>query len=284
MKLDVQFSPAVRLEREGGPEVEAGVDSLTLSCRAHGNPRPDVVWRKLGQNSIFSLGEELSFQPVRRGDGGTYICMARNSVGASEEVSAGVAVVFPAERVTTDPESLLDLVVGEGASLSCQAAASPEPRYEWWQRQAGPAAAPVLRARGPALRLSNASYEDEGMWSCAVVNKIKGEERRVASPAVRVGVRGAPRQRQGVRPGTVTVSSGEAARLVVEFCADPPPRQLVWQWGSLTLSRDSSRGRFRAGPLERMGPPHCYLTWLQIRGVSGSDQVTQTFFYSYLIW
>ena len=51
------------MREEGGPEVEAGVDSLTLSCRAHGNPRPDVVWRKLGQNSIFSLGEELSFQP-----------------------------------------------------------------------------------------------------------------------------------------------------------------------------------------------------------------------------
>ena len=34
-------------------EVEDGVDPVRLRCEAEGNPAPDIVWRKLGQTSIF---------------------------------------------------------------------------------------------------------------------------------------------------------------------------------------------------------------------------------------
>ena len=70
-----------RLEKpEGrGTGFEAGVDSVEVTCEADGNPQPNVVWRKSGDGeSLFSVGKHLRFNPVKRGDGGTYYCMARN--------------------------------------------------------------------------------------------------------------------------------------------------------------------------------------------------------------
>ena len=44
--------PLVSLDTEVA-EVEDGVDPVRLRCEAEGNPAPDIVWRKLGQTSIF---------------------------------------------------------------------------------------------------------------------------------------------------------------------------------------------------------------------------------------
>jgi hypothetical protein len=43
-------------------EVEEGVDSVVLTCSGDGNPKPDIVWRKLGQQSIFRLEDQLKFR------------------------------------------------------------------------------------------------------------------------------------------------------------------------------------------------------------------------------
>ena len=40
-------------------EVESGVDTVVLQCKADANPPPDIVWRKLGTNSIFRIEEYL---------------------------------------------------------------------------------------------------------------------------------------------------------------------------------------------------------------------------------
>jgi hypothetical protein len=68
------------------------VDTVLLTCTADGNPKPDIVWRKLGQQSIFRIEEQLKFRsvvnynyyillviihrccPVRVSDGGSCIC------------------------------------------------------------------------------------------------------------------------------------------------------------------------------------------------------------------
>ena len=51
--LIADWSPSlVSLDTEVA-EVEDGVDPVRLRCEAEGNPAPDIVWRKLGQTSIF---------------------------------------------------------------------------------------------------------------------------------------------------------------------------------------------------------------------------------------
>ena len=38
------------------------MDTVLLTCSADGNPKPDIVWRKLGQQSIFRIEEQLKFR------------------------------------------------------------------------------------------------------------------------------------------------------------------------------------------------------------------------------
>ncbi len=45
-------------------EVEEGVDTVVLTCSADGNPKPDIIWRKQGQQSIFRLDEQLKFRSL----------------------------------------------------------------------------------------------------------------------------------------------------------------------------------------------------------------------------
>ena len=53
-QLDVLYPPIVRLEkREDLNELEADVDAVRIKCLAEANPKPDVVWRKAGGESIF---------------------------------------------------------------------------------------------------------------------------------------------------------------------------------------------------------------------------------------
>ncbi len=44
--------------------MEEGVDTVVLTCSADGNPKPDIVWRKQGQQSIFRLEEQLKFRSL----------------------------------------------------------------------------------------------------------------------------------------------------------------------------------------------------------------------------
>ena len=114
--LDIQYPPSVRLERnaEVDSDVEDGLDPFRLRCIADGNPQPDIVWRKLGRTSIISLEETLRFEPVSKSDTGTYICMARNELGASDEITARLDVKYPPRNIKTDPET----VIGESEKMT----------------------------------------------------------------------------------------------------------------------------------------------------------------------
>ena len=109
LSLDIQYPPSVTLERiaDANTEVEDGMDPFILRCLADGNPKPDIVWRKMGQTSIFQVDEFLRFDPVKKSDGGTYICLARNKVGSSDEISAVLDVKYPPRNIRTDPETVL---------------------------------------------------------------------------------------------------------------------------------------------------------------------------------
>ena len=55
----------------------------------------------------------VRFEPVRVKDGGTYICLARNTLGASDEITATIDVQYPPRNVRTEPASYVDMEVGE---------------------------------------------------------------------------------------------------------------------------------------------------------------------------
>ena len=284
LTLDIQYPPSVMLERSPeSKEVEDGKDSVKFSCIADGNPKPDIVWRKLGQASIFRVEEELSFKPVRKSDSGTYICLARNEIGASDEITATIDVKYPPTNVKTDPVNFVDLEVGDSSILTCEGDGNPEPEFEWQQMidsRSGSGDDNIVyhRGKGRVISLKNVTYEEEGLWRCSAFNRLKGGVRKVHSEVLRIGVSGKPlplalklEERSGHSHSTPL---GQEAVLTVAFCSDPPPRKLRWEWGSLKLDQGQTRGRFSVADLDPIKRKDCYSSKLQIDNAGSRDERT----------
>ena len=123
---------------------------------------------------------------------------------------------------------------------------------------------------------SNVTYEHEGLWRCSGRNIIKGQERRNHSDTIKIEVSGRPLARvlaQGETRGTA-VAVGEEAKLSLQFCSDPPPRQLAWHWGSLRLEEGRTRGRFSASQRISATRKDCYRAELSVRDVARPDERT----------
>ena len=69
--------------------------SASLVCSASGNPKPEIMWTKVGaalpSNRTVIAGSKLVIKDVRLEDSGRFKCSARNILGATEEV-AGLTV------------------------------------------------------------------------------------------------------------------------------------------------------------------------------------------------
>lgn len=219
---------------------------------------------------IYRDGEDLIFDPVRQGDGGTYFCRARNRVGSSDELSITFDVLYEPRNLITSPERLVDLEVGNRAKFECSADGNPQPEFEWLQKvegekeagKGGVSEAKVYsRGVGKRFQLKNVTYENEGMWVCTARNVIKGDgknhsgkeyfaknilpalffmtgrERKIQSNVLRVDVSGKP-QIQIFRTQRVqSFERNSDAELEAVFCADPKPRSFAWEWGKLKLEQ-----------------------------------------------
>ena len=133
-------------------------------------------------NFHLSLGEDLVFKPVKKGDGGTYYCLAKNDIGSSDELSTTFEVLYPPTNVRTQPRRVANLTVGDRKHFECLAEGYPKPTFEWLQtvtetsEYRSEERKDTMYARGNAriIGLSSISYENEGTWTCIATNEIKG--------------------------------------------------------------------------------------------------------------
>lgn len=66
----------------------------------------------------------------------------------------------------------------------------------------------------------------------------------MSSDPISLQVVGAPLvRRSNPNPNTVSVRKGEPANLSLVVCADPRPRHVAWEWGSLRLEAGNSFGK-----------------------------------------
>lgn len=101
------------------------------------------------------------------------------------------------------------------------------------------------RGRESRLVIDNVTYDFQGEYECRASNFINGQERSTTSDAISLQVVGAP---QVLRPPhssgyQVSVKRGESASLTLVVCADPRPRHVAWEWGSLRIEAGSGVGK-----------------------------------------
>ena len=85
--LVIQEPPAVTLQPAGSVRVVVGTP-LRLRCEVRGDPRPSLVWRRIGQQGPREVARATALYEVLavgRADEGTYACMATSPAGEVEE-------------------------------------------------------------------------------------------------------------------------------------------------------------------------------------------------------
>lgn len=173
------------------------------------------------------------------------------------------------------PSVNIEAVIEERLVLTCSAAGSPQPNYQWLQQL--PTGEVLVRGYEPSLVIESVNYEHQGEFVCKANNVVGGEKREIQSEPIDVTVRGKPKISGYNVKSELVVKTGEDASIGVEFCANPRPKQ-SWNIGpvgadgnSLELTSRTRHGRFVVDHLQETGVRDCYVASLRILGVHPSD-------------
>ena len=274
VQLDINYKPIVTIaRRDSADQLEDGVSSVQLTCNVKSSPASEVSWTRLdpaGHHRKVHSGPQLELKPVRRENGGTYVCTASNTVGQSDPAQTVVSVMFPPARLEVRPAGSLVVGLHNSTRLECEAEAQPAPRYQWLHTTAG--GETTVRSYSSQLLIPSVSYTDQGQYTCVATNIIAGRRRELKSSRVVLGVRGPPQVVS--QSGQVVGIDGSDVRLEAEFCSDPSPSRSSWSWDGVVVEsgeEEGEDGRYRADLVTAPATPHCYLTRLTVRGVGQED-------------
>ena len=174
------------------------------------------------------------------------------------------------------PSVQIDAVVGEEITLTCSAAGSPQPNYQWLQQLA--TGEVLVRGYEPNLVIESVHYEHQGEFVCKASNLVGGEKREIQSQPIDMSVKGKPKISSYNVKSELVVKTGEDATISVEFCANPKPKQ-TWDIGPVSadgtrieLGSRTRHGRFVVDILQQTESRDCYIASLRILGVHPSDQ------------
>ncbi|KAI4470874.1 nephrin [Holotrichia oblita] len=271
VRLDVMFIPETRLLGIPSNDIEESKDSVAIRCVVSANPKANVVWRRQGQNQAASLQELLQFSPVLRQHAGYYICQARNKAGESHPIMVQLDVKYPPKILSIGPDRLTTAPLFTSATFECVAEGNPQPTYQWLQRLPIPSDVILERGWESKLHIANVTYDYQGEYVCKVTNIIGGAERTIQSEAIALQVVGAPQVLRHITSPQIIVEKGETAKISLVVCADPRPRVVAWEWGSLRLEAGSELGRYHVDDVIQEAREDCYLATLRIKDTDVTD-------------
>ncbi|VDL89194.1 unnamed protein product [Schistocephalus solidus] len=160
--------------------------TLSLHCRAEGEPPPLILWYKNGRlvesfrdrpgtsNKVIKA-EDLFFLSFDEEDEGVYYCNASNSEGWAKSKEARVSLSF-LEPITLGPESQTSSV-GDTVILRCVIPKGlPEPIIEWYHnRQLVNYSSRIILNNG-SLHIKSLQKTDAGTYQCTVKNRADRRE------------------------------------------------------------------------------------------------------------
>ncbi|XP_068506181.1 uncharacterized protein igsf9b isoform X2 [Syngnathus scovelli] len=219
-------------------------DSLTLSCGAHGNPRPTVVWHKdespiEKHEKIKVLNGTLSLTSATRNTSGVYKCHVSNSEGnlthAMQLQVKGPPIIIISPEDTT-------LNMSQDAVLQCQADAYPSNlTYEWMKQGQNVYHIESLKSRvkilvDGTLLIPNLIPEDAGNYTCVPTNGI------LTPPSASAHLKVKHPARVVRMPRETYLPSGMEGVIVCPVQADPPVLYVNWTKDGNNLNLDNLPG------------------------------------------
>jgi hypothetical protein len=204
--------------------------SVTFTVQASGNPAPSYQWYHNGAQVSGGQAATLSIASVLQANAGSYYCVASNGVGTPAQSSTGtLTVTYAPASIVTHPQNV---GVNEGgtATFTVVAAGSPVLTYQWKKDGAA-----ISGANLSTLTITNASYANEGNYSCVVDNPATQPVE--SNPALLV-INPAPPQITK-EPVSRTLSAGQAVTFAVEATGSNP---LTFTWYKNDVELVSGQG------------------------------------------
>ncbi|KAK2837512.1 hypothetical protein Q5P01_014724 [Channa striata] len=219
-------------------------DSLTLSCGAHGNPRPTVVWHKdespiEKHEKIKVLNGTLSLASVTRNISGVYKCHVSNSEGNLTH-SMQLQVKGPPIIIISPEDTTLNM--SQDAVLQCQADAYPSNlTYEWLKQGQNVYHIESLKSRvkvlvDGTLLIPNLIPEDAGNYTCIPTNGI------LTPPSASAHLKVKHPAHVGRMPRETYLPAGMEGVIVCPVQADPPVLYVNWTKDGNDLNLDNFPG------------------------------------------
>ncbi|XP_028270556.1 protein turtle homolog A isoform X2 [Parambassis ranga] len=219
-------------------------DSLTLSCGAHGNPRPTVVWHKdespiEKHEKIKVLNGTLSLASVTRNISGVYKCHVSNSEGNVTH-STQLQVKGPPIIIISPEDTTLNM--SQDAVLQCQADAYPSNlTYEWLKQGQNVYHIESLKSRvkilvDGTLLIPNLIPEDAGNYTCIPTNGI------LTPPSASAHLKVKHPARVGRMSRETYLPAGMEGFIVCPVQADPPVLYVNWTKDGNDLNLDNFPG------------------------------------------
>lgn len=219
-------------------------DSLTLSCGAHGNPRPTVVWHKdespiEKHEKIKVLNGTLSLASVTRNISGVYKCHVSNSEGNLTHYTQ-LQVKGPPIILISPEDTTLNM--SQDAVLQCQADAYPSNlTYEWMKQGQNVYHIESLKSRvkvlvDGTLLIPNLIPEDAGNYTCIPTNGI------LTPPSASAHLKVKHPARVTRMPRETYLPAGMEGVIVCPVQADPPVLYVNWTKDGNHLNLDNFPG------------------------------------------
>ena len=157
-----------------------GKDISLPECGVIGYPPPVISWTKLfdqlptGRSAVE--GQTLTIKKLQKKDGGTYICTAKNAMGASHAMTTLIINVVP--QFTVKPPKKIELYHGQSVTLNCSAVGHPLPKITW-SRCKGDMPEGRTRVKDEQLKMNSLTAEDSGVYTCSAQSEMVRVETEV---------------------------------------------------------------------------------------------------------
>ncbi|XP_069798458.1 hemicentin-1 [Narcine bancroftii] len=227
-----------------GPQIFSTIEGVPvrLPCKAHGVPKPSVVWSKNGELSSQHLGNfstetdgSLLISSPSGGENGEFVCTATNAAGyTSRKVQLTVYVkprIVNHSRGGSKGGSLMELSVveGEDITLPCEVQSFPPPIIHWAKNMQliSPFSPRHTQLSTGSMKIFETRLSDTGTYVCVATN-IAGN----VTQHIRLNVHVPPRIQSG--PRIMKVQAGHRVDISCNARGVPTPT-ITWYKGERNI-------------------------------------------------